>query len=164
MCIFSHTAAIFYTLSQGWIASARAAVPPDNALRDELRTVLGSTSMSTRPLPQQSGWMDGTVRREAPSPPLEGEVVERQRNRRGLSVNRAVHENPSVRFVGSEVPPNLPAPLSGAPLAKPAPGSIHPTAPPQLRVRSAAPPKGAPRALRARACAKRFLSGNEPGG
>ena len=57
--------------------------------------------------------------------------------------------------------------------------------PPQLRVRSAAfnhgmiapgnhnferfaalcnTPKGAPRALRARACAKRFLSGNEPGG
>ena len=37
-------------------------------------------------------------------PPLEGEVVERQRNRRGLYVNRAVQENPSVRFVGSEVP------------------------------------------------------------
>ena len=29
-------------------------------------------------------------RREAPMPPLEGEVVERQRNRRGLYVNRAV--------------------------------------------------------------------------
>ena len=33
-------------------------------------------------------------RREAPLPPLEGEVVERQRNRRGLYVNRAVQETP----------------------------------------------------------------------
>ena len=49
------------------------------------------------------------LRREAPMPPLEGEVVERQRNRRGLSVNRAVQRNPSVSPFG------LPAPLSGEP-------------------------------------------------
>ena len=49
--------------------------------------------------------------REAPMPPLEGEVVKRQRNRRGLYVNRAVQENPSVSPFG------LPAPLSGAPRA-----------------------------------------------
>ena len=40
-------------------------------------------------------------------PPLEGEVVERQRNRRGLYVNRAVQENPSVSPFG------LPAFISG---------------------------------------------------
>ena len=34
------------------------------------------------------------IRREAPMPPLEGEVVERQRNQRGLYVNRAVQGNP----------------------------------------------------------------------
>ena len=35
---------------------------------------------------------------EGPLPPLEGEVVERQRNRRGLFVNRAVQETPQSAY------------------------------------------------------------------
>ena len=68
-------------------------------------------------------------RREAPLPPLKGEVAERSEVG-GVFQHSA--RNPSVRFVGSEVPPNLPAPLSGAPLAKPESVSIHPTAPPSV--------------------------------
>ena len=41
--------------------------------------------------------------REAPMPPLEGEVVERQRNRRGLFVNRAVQETPQSAY-GCQLP------------------------------------------------------------
>ena len=36
-------------------------------------------------------------------PPLEGEVVERQRNRRGLFVNRAVQETPQSAY-GCQLP------------------------------------------------------------
>ena len=64
-------------------------------------------------------------RREAPLPPLKGEVAERSEVG-GVFQHSA--RNPSVRFVGSEVPPNLPAPLSGAPLAKPEAVTIHRTA------------------------------------
>ncbi len=40
---------------------------------------------------------------EVPMPPLEGEVVERQRNRRGLFVNRAVQETPQSAY-GCQLP------------------------------------------------------------
>ena len=40
---------------------------------------------------------------EAPLPPMEGEVVERQRNRRGLYVNRAVQETPQSARSGCQL-------------------------------------------------------------
>ena len=45
-----------------------------------------------------------TPRREAPMPPLEGEVVERQRSRRGLYVNRVVQETPQSARSGCQLP------------------------------------------------------------
>ena len=54
-------------------------------------------------------------RREAPSPPLEGEVVERQRNRRGLYVNRAVQETPQSVLPVPKSRQNCQLPFQGRP-------------------------------------------------
>ena len=87
--------------------------------------------------------------REAPMPPLEGEVVERQRNRRGLFVNRAVQETPQSAY-GCQLP------FQGRPWQN--------QNPPPFNAQLNFPTLRAAISRPYRACAKRFLSSNEPGG